>query len=182
MIVNKFISVSKQYYNASLILCKEIIKSAHNPISISGINSNIANHNDLYYDYDLALPLLFSFYHAIELLLKGLLQCKGTNNQLDHKITGLYKSVQEEYEDQIDLTIFSKYIVINERTPEPIKVIFTHLSTSVDQYYEVLRYPEKRSLKEFHQVLIMYKGVKGLSFYQSLQDDIDSMIGLLDNC
>jgi len=63
-------------------------------------------------DARLVEPLLFNFYHGLELLLKGFALWKsGSNPKLDHLLTVLLDSFMKEYPREVDLiSAFQKYL------------------------------------------------------------------------
>ncbi|MGB1456460.1 HEPN domain-containing protein, partial [Spongiibacter marinus] len=68
-------------------------------------------------DINIAQPVLFNFYHGIELSLKALLSAKELEPPKKHTLSSLYTSAIERYSDQRIEKFYSKY-VLDENLPE----------------------------------------------------------------
>lgn len=131
-------------------------------------------------DARLVEPLLFNFYHGLELLLKGFTLYKSAlNPKLDHRLTVLLASFMKEYPGEVDLiTTFQKYL--SERTmPKMLRDFLKKNESSVDRFYESLRYPFNRDMSQnYEHIVLKYKGRKGLPFYEEILTDI----GVIEKC
>lgn len=89
-------------------------------------------------DARLVEPLLFNFYHGLELLLKGFTLYKSAlNPKLDHRLTVLLASFMKEYPGEVDLiTTFQKYL--SERTmPKMLRDFLKKNESSVDRFLRI---------------------------------------------
>jgi hypothetical protein len=126
-------------------------------------------------DHNIALPLLYNFYHGLELLLKGfvLLKHQSQNPNLNHKIEQLLENFKLLYSNEVVLIrILEKYI---SSTPmiEPLKSFFNSNNISPNMFYQALRYPYNQTLnKEFRHIDLKYRGTDGIRFYQEIINDI----------
>jgi len=180
MITNSYISISRQYFISSLILCKEIISSANNHFVITANASEIRSTSIKFTDSDIVLPLLFNFYHGTESFLKGLLATKNCTIE-NHKLSDLFHHAKVNFPEIIELGVFNRYLETNNTDLDLIKNLFALDNRSIDAYYEVLRYPENKNKSvAFNQILLMYKGIKGLPFYNIFESDITVIIDLVD--
>jgi len=131
-------------------------------------------------DARLVEPLLFNFYHGLELLLKGFTLYKSAlNPKLDHRLTVLLASFMKEYPGEVDLiTAFQKYLA--ERTmPKMLRDFLKKNESSVDRLYESLRYPFNLDMSQnYEHIALKYKGRKGLPFYGEMVTDI----GVIAKC
>ena len=131
-------------------------------------------------DARLVEPLLFNFYHGLELLLKGFaLWRSGSNPKLDYRLTVLLDSFMKEYPGEVDLILaFQKYLA-EPTMPEMLRDFLEKNESHVDRLYESLRYPSNRDMsQDYEHIMLKYKGRKGLPFYEELVTDI----GVIAKC
>src|SRR4030042_170616 len=88
-------------------------------------------------DARLVEPLLFNFYHGLELLLKGFALWKSDSNpKLDHRLTVLLDSFMKEYPGEVDLiSAFQKYLA-EPTMPEMLRDFLEKNESHVDRLYE----------------------------------------------
>ncbi len=117
-------------------------------------------------DFEIAVPILFNFYHGIELLLKGFILAKGELRQV-HKISELYKRFCEIFPDNPVVELLKPYI----RKIDPSSILGGFLSSngiSIDEYYQALKYPTStKGAKYFHRPLQFNTDV-GLKYFHEL--------------
>jgi hypothetical protein len=131
-------------------------------------------------DARLVEPLLFNFYHGLELLLKEFALWKsGPHSKLDHRLTVLLDSFMKEYPGEGDLIMaFQKYLA-KPAMPEMLRDFLEKNGCSVNQLYESLRYPFNRDMSQIYEhIMLKYKGYKGIPFYEELVTDI----GVIAKC
>jgi hypothetical protein len=93
-------------------------------------------------DFNIGVPILFNFYHGLELIMKGLLQEveKLPDGKKTHKLTDYYNIIQQNEK------IFSKGIIISIQNVLKengrFSDFFESNKSNVDQFYLILRYPE----------------------------------------
>jgi hypothetical protein len=128
-------------------------------------------------DARLIEPLLFNFYHGLELLLKGfVLWAAGMDTKLDHRMTRLLESFMAAFPNEHELTkVFQKYITRSAMT-ELLSEYLEQNGLSVDNFYESLRYPfDRKFAQNYEHLVLKYKGREGLPFYEQLVTDIGSL-------
>jgi len=91
-----------------------------------------------YCDYSIIYPLLFLFYHWIELLLKGFLLVLVKENPetkkpdikkiAHHNIIKLLKQFKENYSNEIDIINFIEKYTIRNNMPSFLKNIFDKMN------------------------------------------------------
>ncbi|WP_148232104.1 hypothetical protein [Maribacter sp. HTCC2170] len=96
-------------------------------------------------DFNVGVPILFNFYHGLELFMKGLLQEVGklTPTQKNHKITEILSRIKENeslFTSEI-IDLLEYYIGTNN----PFHLFFEANEGNVDDFYIFLRYPESRN-------------------------------------
>lgn len=117
-----------------------------------------------------SLPVLFNFYHGVEVLLKGF---TAASNELKtgHNLTSLFETVETTHEGEEFLSILKKYID-SESLPEVLKKFMLGSSPTIDDWYEALKYPEARSGYKFAHQELRNLGAIGADFYDGLAQDI----------
>lgn len=169
-----------KYWNLSRGVCDHIIRNRNKYMLISGwdIDWKEYERKTKWNDVNMVIPLLFNFYHGLELMLKGfILFSNGNGTKLDHRITELYRKFLKHYKDQKELiTLFGRYI---EKTQMPnlLHEFLNHNRLNVNRFYESLRYPFNNKLsKEYQHFVLKYQGPDGIQFYRSLRKDISIMM------
>lgn len=178
-----FWTMGEKYLNLAEGISDQIISSRNRYMIVSREDISWEKYEikTKWNDVNMAIPLLFNFYHGLELMLKGfILFSEKSGSQLDHRITKLYKKFVAGYADQKQLILlFARYIDKSEM-PELLRDFVTHNRLSVDQFYESLRYPYNKNLtSEYQHLVLKYRGPKGLQFYRDLRKDIRSTMKLI---
>ena len=130
-------------------------------------------------DGHLIEPLLFNFYHGIELLLKGFVQLKQkTVQDPNHSLTKYLDSFTREYPTEISLIAkFDKYL-ISKNMPDILQNFFKENSLTPDHFHVMLRYPydKKDPTKSYQHDMLKYKGHEGVMFFEGLVTDISDIM------
>jgi len=129
-------------------------------------------------DARLIEPLLFDFYHGLELTLKGFLFLKpGYEPKPEHKLMELFKNFTKVYSTEIELqNIFKKYIE-QSNMPDILQQFINENKIHINHMYESLRYPYNKNLKlSFEHLMLQFKGSEGVPFYKDLVKDIETII------
>ncbi len=176
-----FWKTSLYYLNLVEAVINETIKQGniHSVISNFDISEKKYRHETKWSDHNIVIPILYDFYHGLELLLKGfILFAKNSDDvKLNHNIELLLENFTTLYSNQkclIDL--LKKYI---SKTPsiEPLKNFFKENNITTDKFYEALRYPVNKKLtKEYDHIKLMYHGEDGLEFFKELKTDLDCLM------
>jgi hypothetical protein len=120
-------------------------------------------------DFNIGVPILFNFYHGLELCMKGLLQevgIKPTNKT--HKLNGYFKLIKENKSLFIPEIITSIGKVLDENNP--FSEFFKSNNSNVDNYYQLLRYPESIKGDDFLHGEIRGKEKIGLKNFESIKN------------
>lgn len=140
-----------------------------------------------YCDYSIIYPLLFLFYHWIELLLKGFLLVLVKENPetkkpdikkiAHHNIIKLLKQFKENYSNEKDIINFIEKYTIRNNMPSFLKNFFDKNELSVKNYYNFFRYPlDKNFDLTCDYSSIQYTDEKGLIFFKDLLKDINECL------
>ena len=122
-------------------------------------------------DHNLIIPLLFDFYHGVEVLLKGFLIAKAELKNRNHKLSSLLEGFDKLFPNHNLSTLLSRYIVQAE-LPEPLASFCSQSSISIDEYYQALKYPESTNGKIYRHSPLKYKSDAGAPFFSNLINDI----------
>ncbi len=128
-------------------------------------------------DHNISLPLLYNFYHGLELLLKGFVLLNDTtqNPKLDHRIEQLLDNFKLQFRSETELiSILGKYISAKPDI-EPLKSFFDNNGITPNIFYQALRYPYDVKFNEFRHIDLKYRGSDGVTFYRELIDDISKL-------
>lgn len=122
-------------------------------------------------DHNIALPLLFNFYHGLEVLLKGFLLAKGMNINHSHKLSELLHLFEEKFgTNEMSNTILN--YVEQDKLKEPLYAFFKKSSVTTDQFYQAMKYPESTKGNAFKYEELVEKGAEGVWFYKAFMKDI----------
>jgi hypothetical protein len=130
-------------------------------------------------DANIAEPVLFNFYHGIELSLKSLILAKGNEIGKSHKLSELLKVVSKLYESEELLCFYRKYINL-EKSPLVIQEFCKASGITMDFYFQSLKYPASTKGKDFELSFLRAREHHGIALFQELCSDIKSIRKLLN--
>jgi hypothetical protein len=183
---NKNFLFSNQYIRMVMNTLEMAIKQGNPFVVLSDTYITEQDFDDKtkYCDYRIICPLLFLFYHWMELVLKGFLIVLAKENPetkiidieiiAHHDIIKLLKQFKENYSNEKDIiNFFEKYIEENN-LPSFLKVFFDKNKLSIKNYYNFFRYPLDKNFDiTCDYSSIKYTNKKGLIFFKDLLKDID---------
>lgn len=130
-------------------------------------------------DLNIGIPILFNFYHGLELIMKALLWEAQIEFPKDHKLSKILQKVTRIEPAPKDLIkILNKYIITSEN---PFSDFFESNSSSntADRFYILLKYPsmlkDGQILEVFDYSTIKDQGSLGLQRFLTLKADIASI-------
>lgn len=143
-------------------------------ISNFEITEEYYNEQTKYSDFNIIIPILFNYYHGLELIIKAALEQIGKLEKDRHNIENLIKKLKEEYKED---ERFINYVV--EKIDKPIQIV-TKFQTDNNQIngfsvYEALRYPDNKSENK----LINYESL--LHNGDTIVDDCRGIIQNIEN-
>lgn len=174
-----YIGITYQFWNLVRESINEMEKNNNASLIISGHDPNISNEEswDIYEektkwnDFRIGVPVLFNYYHGLELLMKGLLQeVNVVPRKKNHKLTEYYAQIidnKNKFTPEI-INIIGKFLKKSNR----FEIFFTDNGGSVDDFYKMLRYPgpiEENIHFEFRHIRGTDK--KGLDKWLKLRDN-----------
>jgi hypothetical protein len=169
-------TIGIQYLHLVEIVTQELIKQGNLFVVISNDEISIEQYAEKtkWSDHHLVVPLLFDFYHGLELLLKGFLVAKGKSVSTNHKLFDLFEAFISLFPKHALGVLIRKYVAQNQ-LPEPLASFCAKSGISIDAYYQALKYPESTKNILFKHTPLKYRGDVGLDFFNFLASDIAQM-------
>ena len=132
-----------------------------------------------YCDYSIIIPLLFLFYHWIELVLKAFLlvlvkEDADIKKISHHNVIKLLKEFKNNFSNEKDIIIFFEKYIKKDNMPNLLKMFFNKNNLSVRNYYNFFRYPLDKNFNiKYDYSSIQYTNKEGLTFFKDLLKDIN---------
>lgn len=134
--------------------------------------SELFNEKIKWNDNNIGIPVLFNFYHGLELFMKGMLDAKGLVFESNHNLETLYRLIKEkeQYYPKNCLEILKKYVFINNCNIP----FFKDNKITPNHFYLAFRYPVSQ-IK--NGTLYKYKSIRGkeketLKIYEEIIRDV----------
>jgi len=170
-----FWTIAIQYLDLSEKTSKKIHESGNEWIVVSR-GSNWEKQDAEYKertawsDHNLGIPVIFNFYHGLELTLKGIIIAKGIDMK-NHKLNALLDAVDEiNYTDKI-VSLIRPY-VFDEFLPTILKEFLQESNISISNWYQALKYPESNKGEIYNHHSLKYREKDGANFFKKLSEDI----------
>ena len=171
-----FLSVSFQFFSLVQNSLEETISQGNKWFLISDEEIKLEEYasKTKWSDHQIIIPLLFNFYHGLELFLKGLLQLDPTFElKAKHSIEGLSARFIKNNPSEKELCDFLKKYTYLGKIPRLLKDFLFDNNLSVNKLYEALRYPTDQSFSKTRKYMcIKYKEEDGIQFFEELLCDI----------
>jgi len=117
-------------------------------------------------DHKIAIPILFNFFHGIELTLKGFLAHVNAT-AASHKLTQLLAEFKQIYGDSDLAKLLDQHVTgIDVKTP--LGAFLNRNQVTIDGWYQTLKYPETTKGIVVAHTDLQYKGSDGVSFWQDI--------------
>src|SRR5690625_4407594 len=161
-------TLAAQFLRLAHESCVEIINSG-NKFMVTGakpISQFEFNQAVRWSDHAIGTGVLFSYYHGIELILKGFLVAVDVRAP-HHKLTGLLK----DFHSRFPGTELGK--AISSALPQagadsPMARFLASNSIQIDDWYEALKYPESKNGATFDHYDLKFGGESTLPFWTSV--------------
>jgi len=170
-----FLTLGSKYLNLVHNALEESVKSGNLHIIVSDGELSWEDYykKTKWSDFFIIEPVLFSFYHGLELTIKGLLFLTGSNDvEATHEILILYKKltqVENLPKDIID--VMKRYVTVSGDFF--ISDFLTENNKNIDDLYESLRYPTDKKLLNLNSYIkLHYHGKSGIKQYEEILKDI----------
>ena len=167
--------VGHQFLNSSQLLIENLVSHKNKNVIISDheLTDDEFDDKTKYCDYNIIIPILYNYYHGIELIMKAALEQVGQLKKVRHDIKKLSDDIKKAYSNDSGFARIITDIIDN---PINIVVTFEGVNQKITDFtiYEALRYPDKKdSLIEYG--CLMYNGERVLSELQRLNEHIESV-------
>ena len=169
----KFYKVGHQFLNSAIILLENLVQSKNKKFVISEyeITEDEYKENTKYSDFNIIIPVLFNYYHGLELIIKGALEQVGKLGRDRHDIISLSNRLKEEYKEDEK---FANCII--EKIDNPIINIskFKEDNENIDAFslYEALRYPDNPKGQLINYNSLIFNGENVILGYQEIVKNI----------
>jgi HEPN domain-containing protein len=118
-------------------------------------------------DHNIAIPVLFNFYHGVELVLKGLYLESGHETLAKtHRLSELLQKLEsvQSPPDNILLDFFKGLLSYDPNG------FYQKNNTYIDEYYLLLKYPELGPDKEVKYFMIRSQEAEGLKTFTEVRE------------
>jgi len=174
---NRFIPIALHFWNIVQLLVEQM-QTSGNKWSIQDDYSEEDNGvNEIFKRNDISLggPLMFNFYHGLELFMKGLLELENISlDKTNHNLKDLYKIIKEnESRYSVSLIQVLKKHIYNQKSYNPF---FKDNDMDVNDFYIGLKYPQNRDgSKEYNYASIRGKEEETLKIYLAMNGAINEL-------
>lgn len=170
-------TTSFHFFNVVQNICEKIIENKNERIIVCNSDTPMEELNDKtkWSDQKIVVPVLFNFYHALEILIKGFLIIDAPDKMKPkHSIEHLVSSFENVYIHESVLVKMLKKYTHQSQLPMLLKGFLKKNNLSVSQLYEALRYPLDSQFDTVRTYIdLKYKGKEGVPFFEELFDDIN---------
>lgn len=175
---NSFMPLAYNFWSIVQLLVEQMEKSGNKTMVISDyINSESEEERDKKADEvfkrndnNVGIPIMFNFYHGLELFMKGLLEVEHiTLDKKDHNLQNLYKKIKaNESKYTPSLIDLLKSHIFDAKSLNPF---FESNNIGVNDFYIGLRYPKnKLGDKQFKYYTIRGKQEETFKIYKAMSD------------
>lgn len=173
---NTFIPLAYNFWNVVQLLVKQMECSGNKTSIFSdyieGETEEESNKrvNEVFKrnDNNIGIPIMFNFYHGLELFMKGLLEVEKISlDNIGHNLEDLYKKIKiNEKKYSQPLVELLKEHIYNSNAYNPF---FKSNNITVNKFYIALKYPQnKQGNKQYKYYEIRGKQDKSLKIYKEL--------------
>lgn len=123
-------------------------------------------------DVDIAIPVLFNFYHGLELMLKGAINL-NEDSAFSHKFSDLISQYESIYGKNrlIELIKLSTVEIPEkfESIDNPMISFLNQNSIDIDMWFQALKYPINKN-KVFKHFSLKYGGCRTIPFWKYIKN------------
>jgi len=166
-------TVASKYFNMAMRTATEIAVHGNpsSAVNTRPLTAEEIQDRSKWSDTDLSVPLLFSFYHGLEVMIKGFLMAEGQPAK-GHKLSKLLDKTMVYHPDEPAFQLMSNYINPSDLS-SPLKEFFENNEITPDMFYEALKYPETNKGKTISHIQLKYGGSSTVGFYNQLAQDAE---------
>lgn len=170
-------TIGLQYLHLVEAVITETVKqrNAHVVVSKQEIHWDEYQRETRWSDHRLIIPVLFDFYHGIEIILKGFLVAAGSPPETNHKLSQLIATFEGHFPGHAIGATARKYVAQDE-LPELLASFCKESGITIDDYYQALKYPQSTRGNVYEYYPLKYKGEDGVPFFEDLAKDIHDAV------
>lgn len=165
MIRHNFIGLAYQFWDLTRESIVEMEKLENRKMIFYDYDASISEedswkkyeYDTRWNDFNVGVPVLFNFYHGLELFMKGLLQEIGKldSDKMNHKLTDLFHEIADNQNSfTYEIIELLKYYLDSEN---PFQQFFKDNEGDINDFYLFLRYPTTKNRKRSYT----FKEVRG---------------------
>ncbi len=184
-IAMKWGNLAFKFFNSAEALASLINESGNVHILIEDVTDqidksiSIENYNQKtkFSDHNLAEPVIYNFYHGIELLMKGAIFSKGSTIKKGHDLKKIFEEFKKiRSNEEILLKVLNKHIDTSQMEElNPIRKFCERNSIDTSSFFMALRYPESLKNKDFIHFDLKYNSEDGANYFKKMSEDIAIM-------
>jgi hypothetical protein len=126
-------------------------------------------------DHNLIIPVLFDFYHGLEVILKGFIIASGNSVNKTHNLSTHLHDFETFFPNQTLSILVGKYIK-QDQLPTMLSSFCAENGITIDDWYQALKYPESTSGDIFQHDVLKNKGESGIPFFKELVADVNKIM------
>ncbi len=178
-----FLTLSEKYLRLVKNVLEESIRQQNKHIIVEDIKDgefswDVYEAETKWSDFNVLIPVLFNFYHGIELLLKGHL-CLTDNHDLQarHNAQGLLEDFKKQFINEERMTgVLDRYLNCASM-PDLLARCLRDNNMKIKDLYIFLRYPTDRNFQTIVDYInLKYNSSKAIEFFKEMASDIDALL------
>jgi hypothetical protein len=172
-----YLKIGLQFMNIVTAVAGETLAQKNALIFVSDEQINLDQYSKAtqWSDFRVVIPLLFNFYHGLEVILKGFLVSTDGSSRSTHKLSKLIEDFELAFPG-MSIGIIARKYTEQSQMPKILKEFCDASNITIDQYYQALKYPESTSKIVYLHCLLKNKGVDGLAFFDEISKDSKRLV------
>ncbi len=184
----RHLDLSENFFDLVQAVLQENIKQGNKNVSVQAPSINKVERNKEYRrqtkwsDNRILIPVLFNFFHGIELFLKGLKYLNDdpalkTGKTPHHNLETLLNDFKKENTKEKSIYNILKYYILPNNECQILSNFYkSNKISNSSMFYDFFKYPSNKSFdKVFNYSALRCNGVDGMIFFKKIIDDIDKL-------
>jgi hypothetical protein len=149
--------------------CGQLVagKNAHVLVTDSPTDPLQYRHMTMWSDHSVGVPILFNFFHGIELILKGFI-ATASKVPTHHFLSKLHCEFEILFPRTVLGETISKFVCDIDPN-SPLGRFNIANGINIDSWYQALKYPTSTKGKSFTHVELRYGGMRTVDFWESIE-------------
>ena len=164
-----FIHHARFYYNLVKASLNESIKHKNQWVVLidDPNDKDEYNRKTTWSDFNIIIPILFCFLHALELTLKGLIYHRGETPKKTHKLIELYENFKQLFPKENKFFDILEFYIKPSDDSSILVDFFLKNKIDINMFSDSLRYPTDKNNSKFRTYLSMlYQDRKAITFFK----------------